>query len=116
MHKLTGRLADFVPFSACALFLRDMDQARVSCRFAAGSGAMLVETVTNDLGFGLAGRVVEQETGLMNEQPVIGLDFFDYDAKTSRTNIFAMRLAVSSGMRKPNSMRRISATGTVSLP
>jgi diguanylate cyclase (GGDEF)-like protein len=82
MHKLTGRLSDFVPFSACALFLRDPDQRRVTCRFAA---AGLVEAVYNDLGFGLAGRAVEQETGVMNDVPVPGLDFFEQDSKNLRS-------------------------------
>jgi diguanylate cyclase (GGDEF)-like protein len=81
MHKLTARLSDFVPYSACALFLRDADQPRVRCRFAAGPAAMLVESVACDSGYGLAGRVVQQEICILNDVPILGVDFLEADAK-----------------------------------
>jgi diguanylate cyclase (GGDEF)-like protein len=80
MEKLTARLADFVPYSACALFLRDDDQPRVRCRHAAGPAATLIESVSCDSGFGLAGRVVQQEICILNEVPLLGVDFLESDA------------------------------------
>jgi diguanylate cyclase (GGDEF)-like protein len=80
MHKLTARLSDFVAYSACALFLREPEQPRVRCRFAAGAAGPLVETVSNDSGYGLAGRVVQQEISILNEAPTIGVDFHEGDA------------------------------------
>jgi diguanylate cyclase (GGDEF)-like protein len=85
MRQLTARLVDFVPFSACALFLRDGGQPgcepRVTCRYAAGPAAALLESVSCDLGFGLAGRVVEQEASLVNEAPVVGIDYLESEPR-----------------------------------
>jgi diguanylate cyclase (GGDEF)-like protein len=85
MRQLAARLTDFLPFSACALFLRDAEQGRLTCAYASGAAATLVESVSCDVGFGLAGRAVQQEACIVNEVPVAGIDFVERDAANAAT-------------------------------
>jgi diguanylate cyclase (GGDEF)-like protein len=79
MRQLTARLVEFVPFSACALFLHDVEQRRIVCRYASGPASMLVDSVSYDLGLGLAGRAVQRETCIINEVPMPGIDVVELD-------------------------------------
>lgn len=69
MALISSKLANLVPFSACALFLFDEEADSLQCRFATGVEGELINTMTVRAGQGLAGWVARNRRPLVNARP-----------------------------------------------
>ncbi len=69
MALISSKLANLVPFSACALFLFDEEADSLRCRFATGVESDLINTMTVRAGQGLAGWVARNRRPLVNARP-----------------------------------------------
>jgi diguanylate cyclase (GGDEF)-like protein/putative nucleotidyltransferase with HDIG domain len=69
MALISSKLANLVPFSACALFLFDEEAETLRCRFATGVEADAIGTMTVRAGQGLAGWVARNRRPLVNARP-----------------------------------------------
>ena len=69
MALISSKLANLVPFSACALFLFDEEADTLRCRFATGVEADAIGTMTVRAGQGLAGWVARNRRPLVNARP-----------------------------------------------
>jgi diguanylate cyclase (GGDEF)-like protein/putative nucleotidyltransferase with HDIG domain len=67
MTLVSSKLSQLVPFSSCALFVRNGDEHR--CRFATGVHADLLENATIKEGTGLSGWVARHGRPLINGLP-----------------------------------------------
>ena len=68
MTQVCGVLQPLVPFSCCALFLKD-DGDTLRCRFATGTGAAVIKSLSLREGQGLAGWVAQHRRPLVNGSP-----------------------------------------------
>jgi diguanylate cyclase (GGDEF)-like protein/putative nucleotidyltransferase with HDIG domain len=66
---ISSKLANLVPFSACALFLFDEEAEMLRCRFATGVEADAIGTMNVRAGQGLAGWVARNRRPLVNARP-----------------------------------------------
>jgi diguanylate cyclase (GGDEF)-like protein len=62
-------LSNIVPFSCCALFLYNDENETLRCRFATGTEADIVQTLTIRNGHGLTGWVARNRRPLVNARP-----------------------------------------------
>ena len=69
MTLVSGKLKPLVPFSCCALFLKDDDGDGLRCRFATGTDAAVIKSLTLREGQGLAGWVAQHRRPLVNGSP-----------------------------------------------
>ena len=69
MTRFCGVLQSLVPFSGCALFLKDDDGDALRCRFATGTGASVISSLNLRTGQGLAGWVAQHRRPLVNGSP-----------------------------------------------
>ncbi|HEX8031460.1 MAG TPA: HD domain-containing phosphohydrolase, partial [Vicinamibacterales bacterium] len=69
MALISSKLANLVPFSACALFLFDEEADTLRCRFATGIEADTIGTMSVRAGQGLAGWVARNRRPLVNARP-----------------------------------------------
>ena len=69
MILVSGKLRPLVPFSCCALFLRHDDADGLRCRFATGTDAAVIRSLTLHEGQGLAGWVAQHRRPLVNASP-----------------------------------------------
>ena len=69
MTRFCGALQPLVPFSCCALFLKDDDGEARRCRFATGTGATVIKSLSLRPGQGLAGWVAQHRRPLLNGSP-----------------------------------------------
>ncbi len=69
MTTVCGELQPLVPFSCCALFLRDEESRRLRCRFAKGTSATVIKRLSLRHGQGLAGWVAQHRRPLLNGSP-----------------------------------------------
>lgn len=74
MSSLSSRLSSLVPFSSCAVFLYEDSTDRLRCRFATGTDAELLRTLTLASGQGLNGWVGRNRRPLVNARPPIDLE------------------------------------------
>ena len=69
MTEVCRVLQPLVPFSCCALFLKDDDGNTLRCRFATGTGADVIKSLSLREGQGLAGWVAQHRRPLLNGSP-----------------------------------------------
>jgi diguanylate cyclase (GGDEF)-like protein/putative nucleotidyltransferase with HDIG domain len=79
MALIAPKLANLVPFSACALFLHDESTDAVQCRFATGIDSDLLERLSIRTGQGLTGWVARNRRPLVNAQPATDFDLLGGD-------------------------------------
>lgn len=76
MSLLATKLSALVPFSACALFVREDDDT-LRCRFASGVDADHLRRVSVRVGSGLAGWVARNRRPLVNARPAADFETAD---------------------------------------
>ena len=69
MALITSKLSNLVPFTCCALFLRDEDGKYVECRFASGTNSELLQQLKVKIGEGMTGWVARNRRALVNARP-----------------------------------------------
>jgi diguanylate cyclase (GGDEF)-like protein/putative nucleotidyltransferase with HDIG domain len=69
MALISSKLSNLVPFSSCALFLYNEEVETLTCRFATGTEADVIGTMTVRGGQGLAGWVARNRRPLVNARP-----------------------------------------------
>ena len=69
MTLVSGKLQPLVPFSCCALFLKDDSADALRCRFASGTGESVFEGLSLREGQGLAGWVAQHRRPLVDGSP-----------------------------------------------
>jgi diguanylate cyclase (GGDEF)-like protein/putative nucleotidyltransferase with HDIG domain len=74
MTLITSRLANLVPFSACALFLYSEETDTLECRFASGTDGDLIQQLSLKSGQGLTGWVARNRRPLVNARPGADLE------------------------------------------
>ena len=82
MTLISGKLSNIVPFSCCALYLRQ-DNDVLRCRWATGVDAELVQRFTIQSGEGLVGWVARNRRPLVNARPIADFDAAGAAASTS---------------------------------
>ncbi len=68
MALISSKLSNIVPFSCCALYLRQENE-RLQCKFATGVDADIIQRFTIHSGEGLAGWVARNRRPLVNARP-----------------------------------------------
>jgi len=76
MTLISSKLSPLVPFSCCALFVRDADE-KLRCRFATGIDADDIRRVSVPVGHGLAGWVTRNRRPLVNARPAADFEAAD---------------------------------------
>ncbi|RPJ70162.1 MAG: diguanylate cyclase [Acidobacteria bacterium] len=76
MTLIASKLSPLVPFSCCALFVRDSDE-KLRCRFATGIDADDLRRVSVPVGYGLAGWVTRNRRPLVNARPAADFEAAD---------------------------------------
>jgi diguanylate cyclase (GGDEF)-like protein/putative nucleotidyltransferase with HDIG domain len=71
MALIASKLSKIVPWSGCALFLKQGDGESLKCRFAAGVDAPQLLNATFQPGEGLAGLVAQSKRTVLNGDPAI---------------------------------------------
>jgi diguanylate cyclase (GGDEF)-like protein len=79
MTLVASKLSALVPFSSCALFVRD-DEDTVRCRYATGTEADEIRRVVLRPGAGLAGWVIRNRRALLNARPAADFEMGDNPA------------------------------------
>jgi diguanylate cyclase (GGDEF)-like protein/putative nucleotidyltransferase with HDIG domain len=74
MALITSKLANLVPFSACALFLYTEASETLHCRFATGTDSELIQQLALRNGQGLTGWVARNRRPLVNARPSADLE------------------------------------------
>ena len=69
MALISSKLSNLVPFTACSLFLFDEDGETLRCRFATGTEADVIGSMTVLSGRGLTGWVARNRRPLVNARP-----------------------------------------------
>ena len=85
MGLIASKLSSLVPFSSCALFLFDEQAEKLHCRFATGTEADVIGTMTVRSGQGLTGWVARNRRPLVNARP--SADFEAAGLSTHTTNL-----------------------------
>jgi len=83
MALISSKLANLVPFSACALFLFEETTETLRCRFATGLDADIVQRLTLRSGQGLTGWVARNRRPLVNARPSADLEAAGVDRQTA---------------------------------
>jgi diguanylate cyclase (GGDEF)-like protein/putative nucleotidyltransferase with HDIG domain len=74
MALISSKLMTLVPFTSCALFLFDEEQASLNCRFATGAEADVIGTMSLRAGQGLSGWVARNRRPLVNGRPSVDFE------------------------------------------
>jgi diguanylate cyclase (GGDEF)-like protein/putative nucleotidyltransferase with HDIG domain len=74
MALISSKLSNLVPFSCCALFLHNEENETLRCRFATGTDAELIQSLTVRNGQGLTGWVARNRRPLVNARPTADLE------------------------------------------
>ena len=69
MALIASKLSSLVPFTSCALFLYDEEGDTLRCRFATGTEAEVINSMTVRSGQGLTGWVARNRRPLVNARP-----------------------------------------------
>src|SRR4029079_14273454 len=69
MDLISSKLSKIIPWSGCALFLQQQDQAVLRCRYAAGVDAPRLIDTRIRVGKGLSGWVARNRRILVNVSP-----------------------------------------------
>ena len=83
MALISSKLANLVPFSACALFLYDEASESLNCGFATGLDADVIQKLTVRSGQGLTGWVARTRRPLVNARPSADLEAAGAERQTS---------------------------------
>ena len=83
MALISSKLANLVPFSACALFLYDEASESLNCGFATGLDADVIQKLTVRSGQGLTGWVARNRRPLVNARPSADLEAAGAERQTS---------------------------------
>jgi diguanylate cyclase (GGDEF)-like protein len=83
MALIAPKLANLVPFSACALFLHIESLDAMQCRFATGVDADLLERLSVRTGHGVTGWVARNRRPVVNAQPATDFELLDDTVHTS---------------------------------
>jgi len=71
MALISSKISKIVPWTGCALYLFNVENDTLKCRFAAGSDATKLLNATLPVGHGLAGWVARNRRTLVNADPRI---------------------------------------------
>ena len=82
MALIASKLANLVPFSACALFLYSDSNDTLGCRFATGTDSELLQQLSLRSGQGLTGWVARNRRPLVNARPSADIEAMNSDAPT----------------------------------
>src|SRR5260221_4042690 len=74
MALISSKLSNIVPFSCCALFLYNDETETLTCRFATGIEADVIQQLTIKSGQGLTGWVARNRRPLVNARPSTDLE------------------------------------------
>lgn len=74
MTLIASKLSSLVPFSCCALFLYDEETDALTCRFATGVDAEVIQRLVVRTGEGLNGWVARNRRPLVNARPSADLE------------------------------------------
>jgi diguanylate cyclase (GGDEF)-like protein/putative nucleotidyltransferase with HDIG domain len=91
---IASKLANLVPFSACALFVYSEQTDSLSCRFATGTDSELVQQLTLRNGQGLTGWVARNRRPLVNARPSADIEAMNSDAPTELQSALVCPLIV----------------------
>jgi diguanylate cyclase (GGDEF)-like protein/putative nucleotidyltransferase with HDIG domain len=94
MTLVSSKLSQLVPFSSCALFVRDGND-RLRCRFAIGMHADLLENTTIREGSGLSGWVARHGRPLINGLPRAEFSAAGISAETRLQSALVCPLSVN---------------------
>src|ERR1700681_5113480 len=83
MALMSPKLSNIVPFSCCALFLYNDENETLRCRFATGTEADIVQTLTIRNGHGLTGWVARNRRPLVNARPSADFEAAGSTAQTT---------------------------------
>src|SRR5918992_288233 len=83
MALISSKLANLVPFSACALFLFEESSESLRCRFATGLDADVIQKLTVRSGQGLTGWVARNRRPLVNARPSADLEAAGAERQTA---------------------------------
>jgi diguanylate cyclase (GGDEF)-like protein/putative nucleotidyltransferase with HDIG domain len=83
MALISSKLANLVPFSACALFLFDEATDSLRCRFATGVDADVIQKLTVRSGHGLTGWVARNRRPLVNARPSADIEAAGVERQTA---------------------------------
>jgi diguanylate cyclase (GGDEF)-like protein/putative nucleotidyltransferase with HDIG domain len=83
MALISSKLANLVPFSACALFLFEESSESLHCRFATGLDADVIQKLTVRSGQGLTGWVARNRRPLVNARPSADLEAAGAERQTA---------------------------------
>ena len=83
MALISSKLANLVPFSACALFLFEEENDALRCAFATGLDADVLQKLTVRSGQGLTGWVARNRRPLVNARPSADLEAAGAERQTS---------------------------------
>ncbi|HEY6362398.1 MAG TPA: HD domain-containing phosphohydrolase [Vicinamibacterales bacterium] len=82
MALIASKLANLVPFSACALFIYSDSNDTLGCRFATGTDSELLQQLSLRSGQGLTGWVARNRRPLVNARPGADIEAMNSDAPT----------------------------------
>ena len=83
MALIAPKLANLVPFSACALFLHVDAIDALQCRFSTGVDAELLDRLSVRTGHGLTGWVARNRRPVVNAQPITDFESLGPEIRTS---------------------------------
>jgi diguanylate cyclase (GGDEF)-like protein/putative nucleotidyltransferase with HDIG domain len=83
MSLIGSKLANLVPFSACALFLFNDATETLHCRFATGTDSELLQQLALRAGQGLTGWVARNRRPLVNARPSADLEAVGSSVETT---------------------------------
>jgi diguanylate cyclase (GGDEF)-like protein len=84
MSLIAEKLSALVPFSCCALYLRDDDNDVLRCEFSKGVDADLIRRVSLRSARGLAGWVARNRRSLVNGRPAADLEASEIPMTTTQ--------------------------------
>jgi diguanylate cyclase (GGDEF)-like protein len=91
MALIASKLSSLVPFTACSLFLYDEEGETLRCRFATGTEAEVIGSMTVRSGQGLTGWVARNRRPLVNARPSAD---FEAAGVTARVTMLQSALVV----------------------
>ena len=83
MALIASKLTSLIPFSTCALFLYKEENDSLSCGFATGVDAELVQQLAFENGQGLVGWVARNRRPLVNARPTADFEAAGVEAETA---------------------------------
>jgi len=94
MALISSKLTKIVPWSGCALYLIQGEDATLKCRYTAGVGTNELLNSTIAVGEGLAGWVARNKRTVVNADPRVALEAAGLDGETPLKSAIVCPLSV----------------------